>query len=96
MRVDRYRAPHTVSCSVGGSGSGVRGFVFFSICGTRVRSFVCQTTSTVTKRRTDAGSCKCPQAVWERHVPPLRAMEESLYGTIWNMVSLLMTTDAGR
>ena len=44
---------------------------FSGICGTRVRSFVCQTTSTVTKRRTGAGSCKCPQAVWERHVPPL-------------------------
>ena len=31
---------HFVSCSVGGSGSGVRGFVVLGICGTRVRSRV--------------------------------------------------------
>ena len=34
-----------------------------------------------------------PQAAWERHVPPLRAMEETLHGTIWNTISPLLTTD---
>ena len=39
-RVDRYRAPHPVSCSVGGSGSGVRDHVVLGIRGTKVRSRV--------------------------------------------------------
>ena len=34
-----------------------------------------------------------PQAVWERHVPPLRAMEETLHETTWKMISTLLATD---
>ena len=49
-RVDRYRVSHPVSCTVGGSGSGVRDYVVLGIGGTRVRSSVCQTTLTVTNR----------------------------------------------
>ena len=48
--------PHPVSCSVGGGGSCVRGFVVLGICGTRVRSSVCRTTLTVTTRLKGAGS----------------------------------------
>ena len=55
-RGDRYRAPHSVSCSVGGSGSGVRGFVVLGICGTRVKSSVCRTTLPVAIRLKGAGS----------------------------------------
>ena len=29
----------------------------------------------------------------ESHVPPLLAMEETLHGTIWSSISLLLTTD---
>ena len=36
--VDRYRAPHSVSCSVCGSGSGVRDDVVLGIGGARVRT----------------------------------------------------------
>ena len=45
--------------------------------------------STVTdwfKRRSGGGG-------GERHVPPLRAMEEVLFGSIWYIVSPLLTTD---
>ena len=83
-RVHRDRDPHPVSSSVGGGGSGVRGFVVLGVCGTRVRSSVCRTTMTVTNRLRGA---------WERHVPPLRAVEETLHGTNWNMISPLLTTD---
>ena len=33
------------------------------------------------------------QAV-ERHAPPLCAREDVLYGSLWYMISLLLTTDA--
>ena len=39
-----------------------------------------------------AGSQKCPRLL-ERHVPPLRAMDEILCGTNWRMISPLLTTD---
>ena len=51
-RVDRYRA-HTVSCSVGGSGS----FVVLGICGTRVRS--CVSDDIDCDRLKGAGGQKC-------------------------------------
>ena len=64
-------------------GSGVRGFVVL---------FMCQTTSTVTNRLNRCGQSKSLRLL-ERHVPHLRAMDEILYGTIWRMVSPLLTTD---
>ena len=39
------------------------------------------------------GKFRVPQALWERYGPHLRAMEESLYGTTWYMISPLLTTD---
>ena len=38
------------------------------------------------------GSHMCLRLL-ERHVPPLRAMVEILYGTIWRMISPLLATD---
>ena len=54
---------------------------------------MCQTTSTVINRFKRCVQSYVPQAVWERDVPPLRAMEETLHGTIWNIMSLLLTTE---
>ena len=94
-RVDRYRAPpNPVLWYVGGLwlrcarifGSGL--FVGRGSCHTCVKR-----TSTVTNRLERCGQSIVPRAVWERHVPPLRAMDEILHGTIWSMISPLVTTD---
>ena len=49
-------------------------------------------TSTVTNRLKGAGCLQCLRQL-ERHVPPQRAMDEMLYGTVWRMISPLSTTD---
>ena len=92
-RVDRYRAPTPISCSVGGRGIGVRGFVVLGCCGTRVRSSVCRTTLTVNNRLKGAGSGKYLGPCGNVTFPPLPAMEETLHGTIWNMIGPLLTTE---
>ena len=69
-------------------------YVVMGICGMRVTSSVCRTTLAVTIRLKSYGQSLVPQAVWERHAPPVRAMEEPLHGTTWNMISPL--ADNGR
>ena len=91
-RVGRYRDPHSVSCSMGGGGSGAR------LCGLGLLWYEDQVIRVSNDTDCDqqaqrCGQSKVPQALWERHVPHLGAMEESLYGTTWYVISPLLTRD---
>ena len=52
--------------------------VSWVVCGTRVRSLVCQTTLTVTKRVKGAGSRKCLRLL-KRHASHLQAMDATSF-----------------
>ena len=91
--VDRCRVPHPVSCSVGGSGSGVRGFVVLGICGARVRSSVCRTTLTVSTRLKGADSQEGLRLCGNDTFHICRRWWNPLQGTTWCMISPLLTTD---
>ena len=51
-------------------GSGVRGLWAWDVCGTRVRSFFCQTTSTVSNRLENSPRGRRVSGSWNGHVLP--------------------------
>ena len=83
----------TPSCGMWvASGSGVRSFVVLGCLWNEGQVVIGQTTSIVTNRLKGGGSRKCLRLL-ERHVSLLQAMDEILYGTLWRMISPLLTTN---
>ena len=93
-RVDRYQAPPTPSLVLWVAAARVCEALWSWVFVVRGSGHLCvERHLTVTIRLKRCGQSKVPQAMEERHVPSLRAMEESLHGTIWYMISPLLTTD---